>query len=108
MGSNFKGLVRSINNSRVTPNHIMYRVVDGYKGYGDEILQVNTNGKWTNITFPDLLEMLEFIFNNEDKVYPLSEGMRGRYYLFEAIQKLVAGMSVDAVLEEYGDKGKGI
>jgi len=104
----FKKLVRNINNTRVTPNHIMYRVIDGYKGRGDEILQVNTNGKWTNITFPDLLEMLGFIFNNEEKVYPTSEGMRGRWYLFEAIQKLVVGMSIDDVLEEYGDKGKGI
>jgi len=105
---NFKRLTRQINNSRVTPNQIMYRDIEGYKGRGDRILQINTNGRWCNITFPDLLHMLDFIFKNEDKVYPVSDGHRGRWYLHEAIQKLVAGMSVEEVLEGYGDKHNGI
>jgi len=108
MGKNFKGLVRNINNSRVTPNQIMYRTIDGYKGHGDRILQVNTNGKWSNITLPDILKILDFIFKNEDIVYPQSEGMKGRLYLFEAIQELVAGVTVEQILEKYGDKHGGI
>lgn len=86
----------------------MYRDIEGYKGRGDRILQVNTNGRWSNITLPDILHILDFIFKNEDKVYPTSEGSRGRWYLFEAVQKLVAGVPIEDVLEEYGDKHNGL
>lgn len=45
LGKKFKRLVRDINNRRTTPNQITYRTVDGYKGRGDEILQVNRKDK---------------------------------------------------------------
>lgn len=108
MGKNYRGLVRDINNRRTTTNQITYRVVDGYKGDGDQIIQVNTNGKWCNVTLPDILQILDFIFKNEDKVYPETEGMQGRWYLWGALVELVCNHSVEEVLEKYGDKHRGI
>lgn len=108
MARNFRGLTRDINNRRTTPNQMLFRVVDGYKGNGDQIIQANTHGKWCNVTFPDILKILDFIFNNEDEVYPEAEGKQGRWYLWGALCDLVCGHPIKDILEQYGDKGTGI
>ena len=108
MGKNFRHIVRDINKWRVTPNQIVYRTVDGYKGIDDRILQLHTYNHWCNITFKDILKILAHLFENEDKVYPVHEGRQGRHYLFDAITKLYNGDTVEHILNEYGDRHRDI
>jgi len=48
------------------------------------------------------------MFKNEDKVYPRSEGHKGRFYLFDAISELCNGKTKEDVLAMFGDKHRGL
>ena len=102
---NFKHLVREINAGETVNNiYIQFRQIQGYKGQEDKILQLNTFGRWINITIPDILTILDTLFQNEDKVYPISIGKKGRWFLFDLIYQLAHGHSVDELMLKYGDK----
>jgi hypothetical protein len=41
------------------------------------------------------------MFENEDRIYPKSEGFRGRGMLLEAINRVAKGESIPKVLADY-------
>ena len=104
----YRDLKNKINAGRTAQKKLWFRSIDGYKGGGDRILQCNTNGQWVNIQIKDILKILNHLFKNEDKVYPTSEGQKGRWYLFDVIKELADGADVQRLLERYGDKHKDI
>jgi len=83
---------------------IEVREIEGNKGEGDRIIQLNTYGLWRNMSLEVLLEILDKWFKNEDRIY--SEG-RGGTYLLSAIMELREGSTVKEVLEKYG-KNRGV
>lgn len=73
------------------------RTRPGGKGRGDEVLEIRTDG-WETITFEDLLRCLEFMFENEDRIYSKALGFQGRGMLVEAVNRVAEGESVARVL----------
>jgi len=80
---------------------LQYRTIRGRKGEGDLILQVRTaDNKWANITFLDILKILDHLFKNEDRIYGHA---KGRSYLFRAITELFSGRTIEEIYYKYGD-----
>lgn len=109
MTPNLTQLTRQINQHKriLEDGHngkIIFRDIQGYKGMHDRMLEINTVGGWCNLNIRDILKILDFIFKNEDRVYPKDEGMQGRDYLFHLIQLLHDGRTIEDIWTEYGDK----
>jgi len=96
-------LVKLYREQRVpsVPRKILFRTIPGEKHKEDRILQLRTNGQFVNITFHDLLVILDHFFKNEDIIYG---HVQGRSYLFNAIRELYGGKSIEEVYKKYRHK----
>lgn len=52
------------------------------------------------ITFKELLILIKFFFENEDKLYPIKDGFNGRNMLFEAIKLIKNNFTVEEALKK--------
>ena len=106
---NFKQLTRNINKTfrnHTNPkslNHIRFRTVRGFKAENDKVLQLNTGEQWINITFPDLMLIINHMFENENRIYPKTKGYKGKTFLFNAIKELYVSENLEDVLRKFGD-----
>lgn len=48
-----------------------FRIEKGKKSDADQLLLFNTGGQWHCPTFDELLDMVRFFFENEEKNYPV-------------------------------------
>jgi len=48
-----------------------------------------------------MLEILKYLFENEDRIYPQKRGFKGRWMLVQAILDLAAGKDMDYICKEY-------
>ena len=53
------------------------------------------------VRFEDILIILKFLFENEDRIYPQSRGFKGRKMLMEAISDLGHGVSIGEIKRRY-------
>ena len=79
---------------------VRWRYVKGKKHERDWILLLETDGEEV-FTVEDVLRLLQFMFENEDRIYPKSEGFRGREMLLEAINRVAKGEPIPKVLADY-------
>lgn len=64
------------------------KTTKGLKGPGDRVLRINTTtspGGWHAITYTELLGIIADLFENEDRLYPIEGGYKGRGKLMERI-----------------------
>lgn len=79
---------------------VEWRYRKGSKSPRDWVLLIKTDG-WEVFTVEDVLRLLKFMFENEDRIYPKEEGFKGRDMLLEAIKKVAKGEPIPKVLADY-------
>jgi hypothetical protein len=72
-------------------------LLKGSKGPGDYVLLYN-GYKWT---YEDLLRLILFSFNNEDRIYPREKGFKGASMLHSAICELYRTRDLKHVLRKF-------
>jgi hypothetical protein len=72
------------------PKLIRFNTVNGKKTkFGkDKLLIINTFHTWHIITNEEILYIIDFIFKNEDRIYPQSANFDGRDIFFQEIKKV--------------------
>jgi hypothetical protein len=83
---------------------VFIKIEKGNKGSKDRIIRIWANGEI--FTIEDILKMIDFIFKNEDEIYPISQGYDGRAYFLKAIIDLACGIPLERILENYKLKRK--
>lgn len=71
----------------------------GIKGESDLKLYISAQDE--PVRFEDILIILKFFFENEDRIYPQSRGLKGRRMLIEAINALGRGVSIEEIKRRY-------
>lgn len=79
------------------------RLVPGKKGFGDLKLEIDTEGEWYCMPFYDLLHIIQFCMENEDRIYPPPAS--GREMLQDAILDLFDGIPIDNIAADSDLKG---
>jgi hypothetical protein len=78
---------------------VKFEIVKGQKGPNDKLVKVWAYGEV--FTLEDILQFLKIFFENEDSVYPISEGYQGKAMLLKAIIDVYSGLPIERVLEFY-------
>jgi len=101
---NMRNLTKRYRQSRTphTLNRIQLRTVNGQQHKNDKVLQINTNGRWINITFIDLLRMVKHLYTNEDIIHP-KPYESGSNYVLEALRFLHTH-TLEETVNRYGHK----
>ena len=74
----------------------------------DRKLLINTSGNWHSLYFGEFLDIVDFFYKNEDRIFPKSmrtpsgkSYCKGRDMMHEAITKIWNGKNPELVKSEY-------
>ena len=78
---------------------VEFQLVKGRKSPNDIMIKTWSYGEV--LSFQDLLFLLDHVFKNEDELYPINRGYRGKCYFLEAILEVYSGVPYNDVLKRY-------
>lgn len=72
-----------------TADGIRCRIIPGAKAPGDLILEVESAGAWRRLKFGSVGLMVEFLYRNEDHLYPPEGGNQGGKKVFRFLHEAI-------------------
>lgn len=73
----------------VTADGLRCRIVPGAKAAGDLILEVDSAGAWRRVKFASVGLIVEFLYRNEDLLYPRAGGNLGGEKVFRFLREAI-------------------
>ena len=74
--------------------------IQGNRSNNDRIVAIRTYGQEI-LSLRAILQILQLMFENEDRLHPRNKGEKGRWLLYEAITDVANGKQFDRVATEY-------